>query len=151
MKRSADFLLKRSPNAVEPFIVDWRAEGAVTPVMCQKKVGTCWACAAVSVSAVESKQFLTYVWLIKFHGICSAEYYPYVAKSQSCELGKKSIVWIKGYVYVPIEAMEIIKAVSKQPLFACLIPEVACHPGYYRYGGGLYYGGDKNVPIDANH
>ncbi|RZC64025.1 hypothetical protein C5167_025786 [Papaver somniferum] len=127
MKRSADFLLKRSLNAVEPFIVDWRAEGAVTPVMCQKKVGTCWACAAVS--AVEN--------------------YPYV-KSQSCELRKKSIVWIKGCVYVPVEAMEIIKAVSKQPLFACLTPEFASHPDYYNYVGGPYYGGDKNVPIDAN-
>ncbi|XP_026443187.1 heat shock 70 kDa protein, mitochondrial-like isoform X2 [Papaver somniferum] len=176
MKRSADFLLKRSPNAVEPFIVDWRTEGAITPVMCQKKVGTCWACAAVS--AVESKHFLTYGHLIplsvqqvvdcatidgcngsndhvvyrfiKFHGICSAEDYPYVAKSQSCELGKKSIVWIKGCVYVPVEAMEIIKAVSKQPLFACLTPEFSNHSDYYNYGGGPYYGGDKNVPIDVN-
>ncbi|KAI3857229.1 hypothetical protein MKW98_003204 [Papaver atlanticum] len=176
MKRSAGFLWKRSPNAVDPFIVDWRAEGAVTPVMHQQISGTCWACAAVS--ATESKFFLTSGHLIplsvqqvvdcattdgckgsndhvayrfiKFHGICSAEEYPYVAKVQSCELRKKSIVWIKGYVNVPVEAMEIIKAVSKQPLFAGLSEEFACHRDYYKYGGGLYYGGDKNVAIRPN-
>ncbi|KAI3851395.1 hypothetical protein MKX03_020383 [Papaver bracteatum] len=176
MKRSADFLFKRSPNAVEPFIVDWRAEGAVTPVIYQQISGTCWACAAVS--ATESKNFLTSGHLIplsiqqvvdcattdgckgsfdhvayrfiKFHGICSAEEYPYVAKVQSCQLRKKSVVWIKGYVNVPVEAMEIIKAVSEQPLFAGLCEEFACHPDYYRYHGGFYYGGNKNVAVRPN-
>ncbi|RZC64518.1 hypothetical protein C5167_008203 [Papaver somniferum] len=167
---------KRQEGVLLPPPVDWDAQGFVSPVIDQLSFGTCWAIAAVAstesaygikrghlielsiqqlidcadIDGFEGGHEYFAFRFMKLHGLCAAKYYPYTGYSQQgCDITKSQLPLVKidGFQTVPLKALDIIHALTNQPLYAVFTEEFASHPDYEEYDGGLYGGGDKNKEL----
>ncbi|CAL5345157.1 unnamed protein product [Camellia sinensis] len=150
-----------------PTTVDWRNQGAVTPIKDQSQCGCCWAFSAVA--AVEginkitnsnllslSEQELvdcntdnggcgggfmdTAFQFIQNNGLTSEDNYPYIAQDNTCDSTKAatSVVQITGYEDVPpSNEQALLQAVARQPV------SVAIEGGgqnFHFYQSGVFSG-----------
>jgi len=135
-----DYKGKAVPNDI-----DWRANGAVSPIKNQGSCGSCWAFgttgALESANKIKtgnmvllSEQQLVdcagssgnqgcngglpssaYNW-IRTNGICSAADYPYTGRDGTCKKTCKPVVRISGYTNVGKTEQAHTQAVTQQPL-----------------------------------
>ncbi|XP_074274063.1 fruit bromelain-like [Silene latifolia] len=143
--------------------VDWRLEGAVTPVKRQSICESCWAFS--SIAALEGIYKLTTGKLVSFseqelvdcvpnygcnpgrmrdaysyikdNGIFTEQEYPYVGKLGQCKTGK-NLVKIKGYASVSGGVGPLIQILNQQPVSVAIDDNSV---GFLNYAGGIYDGG----------
>ncbi|KAI9391383.1 hypothetical protein POPTR_007G075100v4, partial [Populus trichocarpa] len=134
-----------------PSTVDWRKEGAVTPVKDQGQCGCCWAFSAVA--AMEGINKLTTGKLISLSEQevvdcdtkgedqgCNGANYPYKGTDGTCNTNKAAIhaAKITGFEDVPANSeAALMKAVAKQPV------SVAIDAGgsdFQFYSSGIFTG-----------
>ncbi|EFJ33823.1 hypothetical protein SELMODRAFT_406652 [Selaginella moellendorffii] len=109
-----------------PTSLDWRQEGAVTPIKDQGQCGSCWAFSAIA--SIESAHFLATNQLVSLSEQqlidcdtvdegCQEEAYPYTGLAGSCNANKNKVAEITGFnVVTKDKADALMKAVSKTPV-----------------------------------
>mmetsp|Transcript_18476 Transcript_18476/g.31620 ORF Transcript_18476/g.31620 Transcript_18476/m.31620 type:complete len:245 (-) Transcript_18476:74-808(-) len=157
-----------------PDSVDWREEGAVTPVQNQGNCGSCWAFSAIG--AVEGAHFITSGKLLKLSEQqcvdcveddmgCNGGYqedcfyyleedeleseanYPYNGSSGSCFTKyDKGEVKVLSYNQVPAKSSEQLKAaIVKQPVSVTI--DAGSYP-FMHYFGGIITSDDCGQSLD---
>ncbi|RZC77231.1 hypothetical protein C5167_001373 [Papaver somniferum] len=164
-------------EGILPREIDWSNEVAVSPITSQGECGSCWVFSAIAaleilvsdktgLSMTLSKQQIVDcavtngcggsnpLWafrFIKFHGVCTEEDYPYVAHVQKCDTTKRSVAWIDGYAWIPLNINDILCALTQQPLVAGYNPAITLHPRYDEYKGGIYHVDDTPFQLPENY
>ncbi|KAJ0795093.1 putative actinidain [Helianthus annuus] len=156
-------------NAIPPRM-DWREHNAVTPVKNQGQCGSCFAFAAVGaiegINAIRTGQLLSlseqqlldcdssdrtfhcdggqvcgvFTFVKEHGGIATDEFYPYVAKRETCDTSKYGhhSVTVDGTEYLPEHDEEaLLKAVAHQPVTFQMDPG---GDGFMFYKEGIFSG-----------
>ncbi|KAM3206883.1 hypothetical protein ACQJBY_062201 [Aegilops geniculata] len=159
-RSAASIFTARTP----PPMVDWRAHGAVTPVMDQGVLGSCWAISTAGAieglhkirsgrlvrlssqqiydcsnkSMIES-HLRAYDWVLRNRGVASEETYPYVDRVQDCKREKLHMISasITSFVWTIRTEQELLLAVAQQPVTVKMSVEPA---SFLSYTGGIFSG-----------
>ncbi|KAI5660663.1 hypothetical protein M9H77_19986 [Catharanthus roseus] len=164
-KRISDQYL-RSDTDTLPISIDWREKGAVNPIKYQGDKWSCWAFSTVaSLEAINaivtgdlvslSEQELVdcdtsnhgcsggnmedaFKYVIKNGGIDTEKDYPYKAQAGTCDLNKKAVVTINGYLNVPgCNEKALQNAVAHQVVSVAIDDS---SPNFKFYKSGIYKG-----------
>ncbi|KAJ3693987.1 hypothetical protein LUZ60_009467 [Juncus effusus] len=151
-------------NAIAPCSVDWRSQGAVTPIKDQGQCGSCWAFAAVaaieginkikygtlhSLSEQELVDCVTdsfgceggyedsaFAWVQQNGGITTETDYPYTAQNGTCNTTKigNYAANITGYNYVPSCNESALMQAVANQPVVVAIDVSGCHFQFYKSG-----------------
>ncbi|TVU46505.1 hypothetical protein EJB05_06046 [Eragrostis curvula] len=154
------------PDVDAPTSVDWRSQGAVTPIKTQGTCSSCWA--FVTAATIESlnkirngrlvslsEQELVdcdpydggcnrghftngYRWVIENGGLTTSADYPYQGRRGPCSRAKAAnrVASISDYVRVPSGEASLLRAVAQQPVAA----GVQMTGDLQFYSGGVFSG-----------
>ncbi|KAL6197241.1 hypothetical protein ACLB2K_032850 [Fragaria x ananassa] len=128
-----------------PNSIDWRKQGAVTPVENQVDCGCCWAFSAVA--AVEGITKVRTGQLISLSEQQLVDYnYPYTARDGTCDNNKEEqhVATVTGFEQVPQGEMNLLKAVSRQPVSVGISVE---GQDFQHYHSGVF-SGDCGLNLD---
>ncbi|KAL1555315.1 cathepsin L [Salvia divinorum] len=134
-----------------PSTMDWRKEGAVTPVKDQGQCGSCWAFSAVA--ATEGSRLQrgymedAFSFIIKNKGIATESTYPYTGSDDTCNKNEKSseAAKISAYEKVPLNSESaLLKAVAHQPVSVSID---ASRMAFQFYSSGVFVG-DCGTDLD---
>ncbi|KAJ5079679.1 cysteine protease rdl2-related [Anaeramoeba ignava] len=160
-------------NVELPTTVDWRKEGAVTPIKNQGQCGSCWAFSTVGAIEgcveIASKKLTSLSeqelvdcdstddgcngglmgnamdWVAQNGGLCSESAYPYVAYDQSCKKSKcNSVSTITGHVEVT-EGSETALATATADKGPISVGIDASNFSFQMYSSGL-----SVIPVDGS-
>ncbi|KAM3207193.1 hypothetical protein ACQJBY_062417 [Aegilops geniculata] len=152
-----------TPTTPRPSL-DWRARGAVMPVMFQGQIGSCWAISSVgaieglhkiqtgrlvrlssqqifdcSIRSMANSDLKAFDWVIRNGGVPSEETYPYVGRVQDCKREKLHMISasIRSYKMDIRDKLDLLAAVSYKPVSVRMWLDP---PSFYNYTGGIFTG-----------
>ncbi|RWV93496.1 hypothetical protein GW17_00044197 [Ensete ventricosum] len=164
----------RYANVTAPSSIDWRNEGAVTPVKDQARCGSCWAFSAVAsieginkivkgslISLSEQQLFAcdqnddgcvgglhyrAFSYAVSNGGITTEENYPYQPDQVACDATKESdyAVTITGYAKVPANDEKLLMNAVANQPVSI---SVDAHKFQF-YSGGIF---DEPCETNLNH
>ncbi|XP_044444462.1 cathepsin S-like [Triticum aestivum] len=166
--RSAARPPRLATNAITPTTprpsLDWRARGAVTPVIFQGQIGSCWAISSVgaikglhkiqtgrlvrlssqqifdcSNKSMADSDLKAFDWVVRNGGVASEETYLYVGRVQDCKREKLHLISasIRSYKMDIRDELDLLAADSYKPVSVRMWLDP---PSFYNYTGGIFTG-----------